>query len=83
MTEVINTATATVEFDMGEVHGISLDLMRTLEEDGITIGLGVAALALSLGRLLSQNVLEEKDEIKFTQDILEYASMYFVPGGIN
>lgn len=68
---------------MGEVHDLSLDLLQTLEEEGVTIGLGVAGLALSIGRLLSQAVLEEKDEVKFTQDLLEWASMYFVPGGVN
>lgn len=76
-------ALASVEFDMGEVHGTSLDLLKLLEDDGVTIGLAVAALALSIGRLLSSRVLDEPAEVKFTQDLLEWASMYFVPGGIN
>ncbi len=72
-----------VEFDLEEVQGLSLDLLRLLEDTGCTIGEGVAASALSIGRLMAPSVLDGDAEIKFVQNLLEWTSMYFVPGGIN
>lgn len=77
------SALAEVEFNIAEVQDTSLDLMRVMEEDGVTIGVAVASMSLAIGRLMSPDVLSEEKEIKFVQDILEWASMYFVPGGIN
>lgn len=72
-----------VEFDMEEVHNISVDLLTMMEEDKITMALGVAALALSIGRLCSDKVLSIDEEIKFSQDLMEYLGMYFHEGEVN
>jgi hypothetical protein len=79
----ITTDLKSVEFDLEEVQGLSLDLLTHLEKEGCSIGEGVAAAALTVGRLMSPHTLKAIEEIKFVQDLLEWVSMYYVPGGIN
>jgi hypothetical protein len=72
-----------VEFDMEEVHNLSVDLLGLLEDEKVTIALGMAALGLSIGRLASPAVLDQPTEIKFTQDLMEWLGMYFNEGTVN
>lgn len=82
--EILNPNQVRVEFDMAEVHDLSVEFLTLLEESGSDMGLGAASLALSLGRLLSPEApMEVNKEIAFIQMILEYGGMFFAHGGVN
>lgn len=70
-----------ITFDMEEVHELSVDYLSMLEEDGVKMGLGAVAAALSLGRLVCPRMLEPQEEMAFIQAIMEFAGMYFAEGG--
>lgn len=73
-----------VQYDMDEIHDISVELIKYLEEEEIEVGLGILSLALSLGRLLAPHPpLSEDNGIKFVHNILDFAGMYFVEGSIH
>lgn len=79
----LNQAQVSIAVDMGEVHDISLDLLRSLEDAEVDLTTAAAALAMSLGRVLSPRVLEQEDEERFMQNMFEWASMYFTDGKVN
>ena len=72
-----------VAFDLQEVHNVSVDLLSLMEEDRITMAMGIAALALSIGRLASEKELSQEQEVKFCQDLMEWLGMYFHEGKAN
>lgn len=69
---------------MDDVHDVSLGLIMHLEEEDITVGLAQASLALSLGRLIvpPERNLSPEEELDFTKAAVEWARLYFTPGGI-
>lgn len=72
-----------VTFDSEEVAELSMDLLASLDDSGVELSLGTAALALSLGRIMAQRRLTTKEQLKFVQDLLEWSGMYFAEGGTN
>ena len=77
----MNPTLVKVEFDMEEVHGLSLDLLRSFEEGGVPINLGVVSLAMSLGRLMAPKPMTQEETARFIQGILEFGGMYFADEG--
>jgi hypothetical protein len=70
--------------DMGEVHSLSVDLLRFLEDEHTAVDVGQIAIALTFGRLMSPKVpMTKTDEEDFLQAIMDYTSAYFSGGGIN
>lgn len=79
-----NPQTVRIEFDVDEVGGLSLDLLKLLEMEQVDVQTAGLALALSFGRLLSPTQpMAEDDEVKFLQAIHEWAGMYFTEGEVQ
>lgn len=72
-----------VEFEIEEVQGVSLDLLGLLEDNKVTLGVGIAALGLALGIMLAQRPISQTDAAKFSADLVEWVGMYFAEGGTN
>lgn len=73
-----------VEFDFEELHELSLVLLKSLEESGVTEGVASLALALSLGRLLSpERPMEEPAELAYIQAAITWSGAFFAEGEIN
>lgn len=70
----------TVSLEMREVHDVSVDLLRRLEQQQVTVALGAAATALTLGRLMADRVIEPADEAVWIQHVMDFAQAYFVRG---
>jgi hypothetical protein len=66
---------------MEEVHSASCDLLQLLEEEEITHGLGIMALIMTLGRLVSPKVLSNEEETAFLQTMTEFVGLYFAEEG--
>lgn len=72
-----------VAVDMDEISDISLDLIQLLDEEDIGVGQAALAFAISLGRVLSPRNLSVDEQIKFTQDCMDWAQCYFAEGSVN
>ncbi len=73
-----------VTLNAGEVHEISLGLLQALQDNAITMDIGVAALGMSLGRIMALPVvLTPAAEVAFVEQVLEWAGMYFAGGEAN
>lgn len=68
---------------MGEVHDISLDLLRSLEDADVGTADSAASLALSLGRVMAERAMETEEAVRFIQSIFEFCAMYFHEGVTN
>lgn len=60
-----------------EVHAVSLALIEDFEAEDATVGLAVAAMVMTLGRLMSPDVLEPEQEEVFIKDTIDYLGAYF------
>lgn len=65
---------------MEDIHETSLDIMDALEESGVDIPLGLVALALTLGRVISPKLLSAEEEMSWLESVMEFAQLYFVNG---
>lgn len=72
-----------VQFNMEEVHEKSVDLLEQLEDDRVAVPVAIAALGLSYGRLMSQTILSEEEEVAFMKALMEWGSTYFASGRVN
>lgn len=72
-------------YDLTEVHDLSVEILEFLEDQDITVGLAVASLALSLGRLMNprQGPLSEAEEINYTQNLMEWSHTFMADGKVN
>lgn len=77
------TQLALQEFDMGEIHELSLELIGLFEEDGVDVPTGTVATALTLGRCLTNKPMEIEDEMNFIKSVLEFCHAYFAEGEAN
>ena len=56
-------------------------VLKTLAEREASIGYGILACALTIGRLLNTGkVLADNEEIKFVEAMMDWTSAYFVNG---
>lgn len=70
------------EYDMREVHDLSMSVLRVLENEDVDIGLAAISLALSLGRLLSPTQpMTEETEMVFIDHLMEHLGLYFYDDG--
>ena len=69
--------------NMEEVHEISLDLLRSLEDSGVEVNLARVAVAMTLGRLAAPEGTEQEEMVKYIQSVLEFSGMYFVSGTLQ
>lgn len=82
--DILNPGYVRVELDPEEIHELSIDILRSLDVEGVTSGAAVASLALSLGRLVSPvRPMDEGMEMQFIQDMVEWAISYFADGKVN
>lgn len=72
-----------VSFDFIEIHELSLRVLQSLEDAQVEVPKAVLGLALSMGRVMSPDILSDADEVKFLQAIIEWGSTYFAPGSLN
>lgn len=83
MPDIIDQASVQVEFNMDDVHHVSLELLGLLEQEDVEVGLAAVAMALSLGRIMSPKTLEPEDEVRFVQAFTEFVGTYFIEGVAN
>ena len=58
--------------DYGEVGALSLDLLSSLEANGVPRGIAMAALLLTAMRIMSDRRMEIEEEIAMTTEALEW-----------
>jgi hypothetical protein len=78
-----NPSAVRASFDLEDIHDISLDVLQLLEDEEVEVAEAAVALALSLGRIIAPKTLEQDEQIKFTQDLMEWAGCYFAEGQVN
>ena len=72
---------ANIQVGYAPVARLSDDLLDTLGHSGTSVGHGVLASALTLGRLIKiEEGMDKDEEIAFVQDIMEWCSAYFAEG---
>lgn len=69
-----------VTFAVEEVQSNALDLLSVLEENQVSVGMGIAASGMALGMLMSQNLLDDEKGADFVRDLVEWVGMYFTEG---
>lgn len=74
---------AMVTFDHEEVHAVSVDLLKLLELQGVSVGVAASALGMSLGRLSSLTPLSADEEITFVQALFDWLGAYYAEGSVN
>lgn len=75
-------ATVTVSFQ--EAHEVSVGLLKFFEENDIKVGPAVAALALTIARLIGgPKELPDQVEIDFIKSAVDWAGAFFAEGGMN
>jgi len=73
-----------VEFDHEEARELSYDLLTFLEDEDIDMPTGIAALALTFGRLMApKRPLPQAEEERFIQNVLNWTGMYFHEGRVQ
>lgn len=72
-----------IQFDFQKVHEKSVDVLTMMEDSRTEVSIGIVALALSLGRLLSPEILKDEEEVKFIQALIEFGGTYFAEGVPN
>jgi hypothetical protein len=80
---VQSPTTATATFNLNEVHNISVGLLQMLDHEGIPVGVGSAALGLTLGRLTAPAILSDEEEVVFVQGLFEWLGAYWTEGSVN
>lgn len=83
MLDITSSNSARIQLDYDEVHAKSVDLLKYLEKSDATVSSGIAALVMSIGRLLSPKTMNVDSEIHYIQDCLDWHGMYFSDGGMN
>jgi hypothetical protein len=72
-----------ITVDMEEVHDMSVDLLEFFQQTDTNVGVGILALIMTVGRLMSPTVMEEDEEANFIQAVMEYCGMCFAGGMVN
>ena len=62
---------------------LSFGLLHNLSQHDVSVGDGVAACALTIGRLLFDQEMNEDEEANFIATIIEFASLYKHEGKVN
>jgi hypothetical protein len=74
----------TVSLPLQECHRVSVALLSFLDRAGIDPDIGMAGMALTMGRLWSPEVpMKAEDEVAFVQAITEWGMLYFLKGEAN
>lgn len=76
-------ASIEAEFDLHDVHDLSLGILADLEENEIDCAHGAAAAGMTFGRLLSDHVMEQDEEIAFLEALFEWGGVYFAGGTVQ
>lgn len=71
------------ELSHKECHGISLALLNFLSENDIQTEVAVAALGMSLARIVAPKTLEPEEEVQFIHELSQFLSLYFMTGVQN
>lgn len=72
------------EFDMAEIHEISVGLLEQLENEDVDLDSARVALAMSFGRMCAPELpMSESDEVDFIGALMNFGTMYFVQGVPN
>lgn len=81
--EILNPNTVQITIDLDEAHATSVGLIGFMSEQNLPVSTAVAALIMSVGRLLAPTDLNEEDELKFTQATLDWVAAFFTEGMAN
>lgn len=68
-----------VQVDFLEIHEESVRILNDMGEKNISPVIGAAGMMLSLGRMVSPEVLSPEDQVKFLEDINNFLVTYFIP----
>ena len=61
---------------------LSKKILGALQDDSTSVGYGLLACALTLGRLLNVGkTLEDEVEVKWLEDVMNWAGLYFTTVG--
>lgn len=69
--------------NMDEIIDVSDDLLQMMEDESLPVGLGAAAAALTLARLVSARKLSFVEGRRFISNIIAFTSTCFNEGSIN
>lgn len=72
-----------ISVNVEEVHGLSVDLLEFLSEGDDNVGVGILALLMTTGRLMSPQTLDPEQELQFVQAAMEFCGMYFCDGSVQ
>lgn len=61
-----------------DVHTLSVGILNSMMEEEISPEMAIAGLAMTLGRMLSPEMLGPEAEVEFVQALTEWGSMYFM-----
>lgn len=76
-------ASVEVVYPLDQVYEASNDILDALEESGMEVSLGVFALVLTLGRVLTPKEMTPQDEQAFVQQVLEFMHASLADGRAN
>ena len=65
---------------MDEAGEMASRLIQSMDKHDITVSVGVAGMAIAMGRLLSDLPLDDDAEHKFAQWVINMVGMYFAEG---
>jgi hypothetical protein len=68
-----------VQVDFLEIHEESVRLLNDMGENDISPVVGAAGMMLSLGRMVSPEVMSPEDQVRFLEDLNNYLVAYFIP----
>lgn len=72
-----------LSFDHGEVHNLSVEVLKTLSTTEASAGDAALACFLSAGRVLAGKKLTEEEELRFLHASIEWVGAYFADGEDN
>lgn len=70
--------------DFNEVHNMSVEILHNISESEHEMGVGLVALLLSAGRLISPRLpMSDEEEIHWIKASVDFAGSYFAGGSSN
>jgi hypothetical protein len=81
--ELLSSNQVRIVLNFEEVHHHSVDLLEHFDERGVNVGVAVGSCALTLGRLLGGNDLDEQAEAQFVGAVMQFIGSYFTEGQEN
>jgi hypothetical protein len=79
----VPSPTVEVTYKLDEVYDCSNSIMEHLDSEDVALGLGIFAMVLTIGRVMSPNEMTPDEEQAFVKTTLDFLGTMFAQGGIN